>query len=148
MSYKGFWKRLINVKIDAADREFSRFIRTRDEWTCQKCGKFYPEGRRQGLHCSHIFSRRHQATRFYSGNAKALCFSCHQWYGGNPLESAAWIDTYLGSDAVEELTRRKNSIKKRTKAEKKEIAAHWRAQTKYLERCREEGKDYQVMEWD
>lgn len=136
------------MKRDAADTAFSLFIRERDEYTCQKCGKFYPEGRRQGLHCSHVFSRRHMSVRYFSPNAKALCFSCHQWYGSNPVESAAWVETYLGSEALEELQQRKNQIKKRTKKEKAEIAKHWRSQLKYLKRCREEGREFNVMEYD
>ena len=136
------------MKRDAADTAFSNFIRERDNFTCQKCHKTYPEGRRQGLHCSHFYSRRHQSTRYYSRNACAHCFSCHQSLGGNPVEFAEWIDTYLGSEAAQELRERKNQIKKRTKGEKKEIAAHWRAQLKYLRRCREEEKEFHVMEWD
>ena len=136
------------MKRTAEDKAFSDFIRERDNFTCQKCGKFYPEGRRQGLHCSHVFSRRHQSVRFHSTNAKALCFSCHQWYGSNPVESAAWIEDYLGSETLEALTKKKNEICKRTKGEKKEIAAHWRAQLRYLRRCREEGREFHVCEWD
>lgn len=136
------------MKRDQADKYFSDFIRERDNFTCQKCSKVYPEGRRQGLHCSHIFSRRHQSVRFYSRNAKALCFSCHQWYGSNPVESAAWIEDYLGSEALEELQQRKNQICKRTKKEKKEIAKHWKAQLEYLRRCRNEEKEFHAAEWD
>jgi ribosome-binding ATPase YchF (GTP1/OBG family) len=77
-----------------------------------------------------------------------LCFSCHQWYGSNPVESAEWVQDYLGGEALEELRQRKETICKRTKGEKKEIAAHWRAQTKYLQRCRQEGKEFVTTEWD
>ena len=136
------------MKRDAADTAFSNFIRERDDWTCQRCGKVYPERRGQGLHCSHIFSRRHQATRFYSRNAKALCFPCHQWFGADPVESAAWVSDYIGREALEELEQRKNTIVKRTKKEKKEIAAHWRAQKEYMIRCRNEGREFHVVEWD
>jgi len=136
------------VKRDPADIAFSNFIRERDEFTCQRCRKFYPEGRRQGLHCSHFFSRRHQATRFYSPNACAHCFSCHQYLGGNPVEFSEWINAYLGDEAFVELRQRKETICKRTKGEKKEIAQHWKAQLAYLQRCREEGKGFNVMEFD
>ena len=133
------------MKRSAADKAFSEFIRERDNWTCVKCGK---QAKGQGLHCSHIYSRRHQSVRFFSKNAKALCFSCHQWYGGNPVESGKWVESYLGGEALEELERRKSRICKRTKKDKKEIAAHWRAQLQYLRRCRDEGRDFNVVEWD
>ena len=136
------------MKRDPADIAFSQFIRERDNFTCQKCNKVYPEGRRQGLHCSHFYSRRHQSTRYFSPNACAHCFSCHQYLGGNPIEFAEWIESYLGTEAAQALRERKNQICKRTKKEKKEIAAHWKAQLKYLQRCREEGKEFNVMEFD
>jgi hypothetical protein len=142
----GLW--CLIVKRDVADTAFSNFIRERDDFTCQRCRKFYPEGRRQGLHCSHFFSRRHQATRFYSGNAAAHCFSCHQYLGGNPIEFSEWINDHIGDEAFAELRAKKEKIKKRTKREKKEIAAHWRAQLKYLRRCRDEERQFCVMEWD
>lgn len=94
------------IALSPLDREFSRYIRTRDRWTCQKCGTVYPEGS-QGLHCSHVFSRRHKAIRWEPLNAKALCFSCHQWYGGNPTESAEWVKAYLGAERFAELERMK-----------------------------------------
>jgi len=136
------------VKRDRADTFFSNFIRSRDGWTCQKCKKYYPEGHRQGLHCSHFFSRRHQSTRYYSKNACAHCFSCHQYLGGNPIEFAKWIEEYLGDEEYEKLIQRKNTICKRTKKEKLEVAKHWKAQLEYMRRCRKEDKSFAVCEWD
>jgi len=145
------WRLLSRAKFlkrDAADIVFSNFIRERDHFTCQRCHKLYVEGSRQGLHCSHFFSRRHQSVRFYSGNATAHCFSCHQYLGGNPVEFTEWINAHIGDDALAELRKRKETICKRTKQEKKEIAKHWKAQLAYLQRCRKEGKDFNVMEFD
>lgn len=136
------------MKRDTADTAFSNFIREKNNWTCQKCKKYYPEGHRQGLHCSHFFSRRHQSTRYYSKNATAHCFSCHQHLGGNPIEFAQWIEEYLGEGEYEDLIKRKNTICKRPKKEKLEIAKHWKAQLKYLRRCRKEEKPFVVCEWD
>ena len=142
----------MKVKLDAADIAFSKFIRERDEWTCQRCGTHDPDGpQRKGSHkvqCSHIFPRGNQSTRFYSINAKTLCFNCHNWFGSTPVEAARWVKDYLGSETLEELEKRARQVWPRTKKEKKEIAKHWRAQTEYLIRCREEGIEFHVSEWD
>jgi len=135
------------LKRDVADIAFSNFIRERDDWTCQRCRKIYPEGRRQGLHCSHFFSRRHEATRFYAKNAAAHCFSCHQYLGGNPIEFSEWIKTHLGDETFEKLRAKKETIKKKKENPRKEIAKHWREQLKELRQCRENQTKYEVLEY-
>ena len=65
------------IKRTKWDVVFSNYIRYRDNWTCQRCNKKYPE-KSQGLHCSHFYGRRSWATRLEPANAMALCFGCHQ----------------------------------------------------------------------
>lgn len=102
-------KKKRKIKLDGVDKLFSLYIRRRDAWTCQKCGTAYPEGS-QGLHCSHVFSRRHKSIRWEPLNAKALCFSCHMWFGGNPVEAYRWLEEYLGPEKLEELEQMKNEL--------------------------------------
>jgi len=45
------------MKITPADKYFSLCIRERSDWTCEYCGNGYRH-KPQGLHCSHLFSRR------------------------------------------------------------------------------------------
>jgi len=136
------------MKRDAADRAFSDFIRERDNFECQRCNRVFPEGQRQGLDCSHFYSRRHQSTRFLSTNAAAHCRGCHQFLTGNPLSFSDWIRDFLGDEECESLRIRHNKTQKRTKGEKKEIAQHWRSQLKYMQRCRKDGREFNVCEWD
>lgn len=110
------------IALSPLDREFSRYIRTRDRWTCQKCGTVYPEGS-QGLHCSHVFSRRHKSIRWEPMNAKALCFSCHQWFGGNPVEAYQWLVEYMGPERLAELERMKAQTVKDNEAYRQEQKA-------------------------
>lgn len=70
----------MKIKIRRADKVFSEYIRSRDNWTCQRCQKKYPEGS-QGLHCSHYWSRRNESTRFEPDNCIALCYGCHMLWG-------------------------------------------------------------------
>ena len=112
------------MKISQADRWFSRCVREAADWTCDRCGTQY-EPKSQGLHCSHLYSRRHRATRWEPLNAVAHCYSCHQWYGGNPIESGIWAENHLGKGAAEILRDKHNQIVKIPKAEEKLIAKHY-----------------------
>ena len=73
------------IKRTKWDVVFSNYIRYRDDWTCQRCNKKYPE-KSQGLHCSHFYGRRSWATRIEPCNAMALCFGCHQHVGSFPKD--------------------------------------------------------------
>ena len=73
------------IKTQAIDRVFSLYIRTRDKWTCQRCGKNY-ENKKGSLDCSHFYGRRSWSTRVEPCNAMALCKGCHLYVGGNPIE--------------------------------------------------------------
>jgi len=65
------------VKIDAADRLFSLYIRKRAGWKCEYCGLQFPEKSNQ-LQCSHYWGRRMESVRFDTDNADSFCVSCHQ----------------------------------------------------------------------
>lgn len=95
------------MKRDKADAEFSNMIRARDGWTCQRCGKRYPE-KSQGLHAAHIFSRAIKKTRHDPANAQALCYGCHSYFHRNPLEFHEWARKKLG-------TRKYNALMVRAK---------------------------------
>lgn len=74
----------MNIKITKTDRLFSNFIRDRDGWNCQRCGKHYDKSNtsdRQGLHCSHYYSRGKKSVRFEPDNCIALCYGCHKLWG-------------------------------------------------------------------
>ena len=113
------------MKISAADKWFSRCVRHSNNWTCERCHKRLDEGS-QGLHNSHIFSRRHRSIRWCKENTQALCFSCHQWYGGNPAESGVWIRNLLGDGFINLLIEKKNQIVKVSKQEEKDIGKHYK----------------------
>ena len=88
----------MKTRRDKTDVLFSNLIRRRAKWTCQVCGRYFPEGARQGLHCSHHFSRRKKSVRFSPINASAACFHCHQTLGENPVLFHEWIAGHLGPE--------------------------------------------------
>ena len=125
------------TKLDAI---FSELVRERANWTCERCGKYYPEGSRMGLHCSHIHSRRHAATRTHPFNAVAHCYACHQWYGGNPVLGGRWAESHLGKERIgvlDGLLRRPIKI---TKAEKEAAYQHYKKELSRLRNLRQMGK--------
>src|SRR3989304_3584837 len=102
----------MKIKIRKTDSLFSKYIRKRDNYTCQRCEKKYPE-KSQGLHCSHFFGRRAESTRFEPLNADAICMGCHSYFHANPFEYTIWKKRQLGEESFNLLELQKNTYKKR-----------------------------------
>jgi len=111
----------MNIKRDKRDAVFSQLTREGAGWTCDRCGKYHPEGFRQSLHCSHIYSRRNRMTRWMPLNAAAHCFACHNFLGENPLIFAEWAKGHLGKKNYEKLGRLVRTRAKLSKPDLEEI---------------------------
>lgn len=78
------------------DDIFSRFVRERDGWQCQRCRRFYRHAP-GGLDCAHIFTRSRHNTRWLSKNAIALCKGCHKfWAHKYPDQFRDWNIERMG----------------------------------------------------
>lgn len=128
-----------NVKRKPADDAFSKCVRAAAGYQCERCGTQYGPGD-SGLHCSHNFSRRHRTIRWCKENALALCFGCHQWFGGNPADSGRWLEDKVGSGVIEILREKRDSKVKVSKLEEKDIAAHYRKEHKRIVERLESGE--------
>ncbi len=95
------------VKLFPSDVLFSKYIRTRDNWTCQRCGKKY-DPPTSALHCSHFWSRGNWSVRFDEDNCEALCYGCHSYLGGNPVLHMEHKIAKLGQKRFDALRDRKN----------------------------------------
>ena len=84
------------IKRTAEDIRFSKMIRERDKFTCQRCGREH-ERNSQGLHCAHNFTRRTQKTRFDPSNALALCYGCHQFIDSHAQEKEVLFRLRFGN---------------------------------------------------
>ena len=73
----------MKIKISKLDSAFSNYIRTRDNWQCQRCFTHYASPT-SALHCSHFWGRARKSTRFDSKNCIALCHGCHSFFTANP----------------------------------------------------------------
>ncbi len=111
-----------SIKIDPADEAFSKWVRTRDKWTCQRCYKVYTPPTR-ALHCSHFQGRGKEATRFEPLNADALCYGCHRYFTSHPGEHYAWQVQRKGQNVVDRIVLASNGYKKK---ERKLEAMYWR----------------------
>ena len=128
------------IKRTPLDKVFSDLVRERADWRCQVCGKEFPDRKGSGLHASHYWGRRGASTRHYGGNVFAHCFGCHQKLGSKPHEFRSWVCRELGPNNYDELTLRANTPRKYTKADKKEMLVHFKAQLEYIKRRRREGE--------
>ena len=127
------------IKRTPADDYFSKCVRARTDYVCERCGKQYYKSS-TGLHCSHNYSRRHRTIRWCKENALALCFGCHQWYEVNPPESGRWLENKLGKGTIQLLEENKNAKIKVPKFEEKEIAKHYREELKKIQEKRNQGE--------
>jgi len=133
------------MKITAADKFFSKCVRSRTNWCCEACGTQYEEGS-QGLHCSHYFGRRAYAVRFDPMNAFAHCFGCHQKLGSNPNDFQRWALNALGEGAIDILQEKRENISlaKDYKKNLKDVAKHYKEQFELIQAARKEGNDGRI----
>lgn len=105
---------------------------------CEVCRKKFERGA-QNLHCSHVFSRRHNSTRYSPENCFAHCFTCHQRLGGDPVNFSMWVEERIGPKKLEQLRVKAQLILKLTKQDKQYIAAHYRQQSTIMLEKRKQG---------
>ena len=131
------------IKIQKVDSIFSKCTRERTNWCCEVCNTYYPESRRQGIHCSHFFSRRHYSVRWHPLNVAAHCYSCHTNLGGNPIEFTEWIRNHLG-DRYDELLELKNSPVRFRDRDRKEMYHHFKSELARMQDLRINGESGRI----
>src|SRR3990167_2589763 len=89
----------MKISITALDSRFSLYIRNRDGWRCQfpTCGVYYKPPT-NGLHCAHMFSRRHYGTRFNEKNCTSLCYGHHSYIDSHPIEKIEFFTKLIGKE--------------------------------------------------
>jgi len=78
--------------------------------------------------------------RWHPKNAAAMCFGCHDYLGGNPVEFARWVEKHLGKTASEKLRRASKQIVKFTKPEREEIHAFLKDELSRITCLRDTGR--------
>ena len=118
------------MKLTPADKSFSWYIRTRDNWTCQRCGAYY-EPPTRALHASHFQGRGKENTRFDPDNVDALCYGCHQYFTSHPGEHNEWQVERKGQKKIDEIIFKSNMYKSRSERPMEKI--YWEQELKKLE---------------
>lgn len=118
--------RQLKVKLDTV---FSKFIRTRDNWTCYTCGKHGVGGQ---IHCGHFISRSHNSTRYDEMNCNAQCVACNVFKDGNMGEYALRLIKDYGEEEFEALILRGRDIKQFTTHELENLIEEYKIKTKHL----------------
>lgn len=131
---------MAGIKRTPADAAFSNCVRERANWHCQRCAKYFPEGARGGLDCSHHHSRGNWSIRFEPLNAEALCYGCHSHVGGTQERR----EQVLNKSQIELLFELKNDgmrgrAYRKTKG-KGDVAKHYRNEFARMRRLRELGE--------
>lgn len=110
------------MKIDNADKYFSLYIRTRDDWTCKRCGGRY-EPPTRSLHCSHFVGRSKENTRYMEENCDALCWGCHRYFTSHPAEHYDWQVEQKGQATVDKIRLASSFYKKKDRVAE---ALYWK----------------------
>lgn len=132
MNYHG------GIKRDKTDVVFSFLVRERADWRCEYCWKdlrLDPHG----LHCSHLFGRRHQGVRHNPRNAFAHCNFHHQRLGEDPVTFTDWAIRKLGQAAYETLRLLAGKPTKFSKFDREVIHKHYLKEKKRLLALRQAG---------
>ena len=118
---------------------FSKAIREKYDYNCCNCEVNFRHNPGY-VHCAHIHTRKHRSTRWNATyGAIALCAKCHRRFTDFPVEWGSFLKRYMGDSNYDEAKRLAWACRKYTPAERKEIAAHYRAWTTDMERLRREG---------
>ena len=126
------------IKITPADSAFSKCVRERAGWRCEKCGTQYNESS-QGLHCSHHHSRGNWSIRFDPLNAEALCYGCHSHHGGTEQRRKEVMSELEQSILYEKMNDHDLGREARKTKGKGDIAKHYREELEKMKKQREDG---------
>ena len=98
----------MKISIKPLDKKFSLYIRSRDNWTCQRCFKKYIPPT-NSVHCAHIFTRGAKSTRFDVDNCHTMCYGCHSYIDSHPLEKYEWYIKKFGQRKFDLLRLKSNT---------------------------------------
>ena len=102
--------------IESLDIEWSKKIRGRDGYICQKCKENGNDMFNQRNHAAHVFSRGNMSTRWDLENGITLCYYHHiHWCHRQPLEFARWCKQRFGEKKYKELEEKSLGVYQFTK---------------------------------
>lgn len=141
-------------KIWPSDEWFSKCVRERAGWVCERCAGQYQRGAAKGLHCSHWISRGKKPTRWHPRNAFAHCFACHVYLTMNDgtdrfrswILSKALIRPYT-EEELDKLMILSTATHKHSDWLDHIIEKHYQAEHKRLVWLQDQGVDPKVLDF-
>jgi Bacteriophage Lambda NinG protein len=103
------------------DTYMALIVRRRDR-RCVTCGA------RQGLQCSHFYSRRYLATRFDLRNCNLMCVGCNRRHNEDPAPYLQFMLARYGAEVVAALDELRRSMHKVSDEELGELLKRYRAE--------------------
>ena len=99
------------IKLRYNDRLYSKGLRKKRGYRCEKCGGYFPEGR--GLEVSHFWTRAKESVRFDPENTDVFCHNDHQYFESHKTEYEKWKLNQLGKKKYDLLALRAHQFCKR-----------------------------------
>lgn len=126
------------------DDVFSKLVRERANYICESCGLDCRHDPGY-LHCSHVVSRRHTATRYHPLNANSHCASCHRKFTDRPDDHYDWCQEFW-TDEVFQFIRglSRTTVKWPLKTIRESIYQHYRLELARLEKARALGEQGRI----
>jgi len=105
---------LYKIKLRYTDGLWRKYLRVKQGFTCQKCGRAYSPDNAANLQVAHFHSRRHENTRFDAENTLLLCgIPCHQYFDTHRTEFEEFMLNRLGQERYDLLELKAHITKKR-----------------------------------
>lgn len=107
-------KSIFSVTLRPTDTLWTKYMRRKYDFTCQWCGRVYPEENCGNLGVSHFHGRGHENTRFDEENTILVCtIPCHRFLDSHRTEYKQFMLKRLGQEKYDLLELRCNIRKDR-----------------------------------
>ena len=131
------------VKIATLDQAFRKCIHESYDYTCafpgcEYCGNHSFRYSDVSIECAHFHNRHSSAGRWHPDNVACLCHEQHAYLETHNAEEARFFEALLGETRYEWLIERMQRIYRYKPWERAEMATHYRAQMRHIEKRRKE----------
>ena len=143
------------VKMATLDTAFRKCIHEAYDYTCAypQCPNCNNESLRYGdvsIECAHFHNRRASAGRWFPDNVACLCHEIHAYLEVHNAEESEFFYDNMGMEKYDALKIRMQGLYRYKPWERSEMAAHYRAQMRSIEKRRLNGEKgfIEVVSWD
>lgn len=143
------------VKVATLDTAFRKCMHEAYDYTCAypncpDCGNHSFRYSDVSIECAHFHNRHSSAGRWHPDNVACLCHDRHGYLERHNAEEARFFESLLGPTRYEWLIERMQGTYRYKGWERAEMAEHYRAQMRHIEKRRLSGEQgiIEVVSWD